>query len=292
MIAGRGHEAGPGLHQAPGQQQALAHRIQSVGLPGPGRFLGEIEGGSHARSQDHVPGLLQEGIHAGMLQALHPMAVVPVHGLEKGSAVVHHRRHERLGQTQVGDPVVFLGGIRNGHGRIVRTQEGRLEVVLVLGALLPARRNHVGRHVVPRPQLLGHDRPQGRELHGGVVQVSGGGVVHRLGMVVAEGLDGADDGQLVHPLGQLGKQLRNLNAGHVGGNGTEGTVGLGIPGVHLAGTAVQPDQNAGLGFPRVGAGRIGQGRFQPQCLAQVNPQKPQRPDTDELPPVPLFTGSR
>ena len=74
--------------------------------------------------------------------------------------------------------------------------------------------------------------------------VAGDEVIDRLGMVVAEGLDGPDQRQLVQP----GKQLGNPDAVDLGGDGPEGTVGLGIPRIDLAGAALQSDQDAGLGL--------------------------------------------
>ena len=121
--------------------------------------------------------------------------------------------------------------------------------------------------------------------------VAGDGVVDRLGMVVAEGLDGTDQRQLVHSLRQPGKQLRDPDAVDVRGDGPEGTVGLGIPGVDLAGASLEPDQNAGLGLRtrKIRTGRL-ESRLQPQILSQMGAQKPQRADPDEVTPAPVSLG--
>ena len=82
-----------------------------------------------------------------------------------------------------------------------------------------------------------------------------------------------------------GKSLRDPNAVGPGGNGIELAVGLGVPGVDLGGTSLQPQQYAGLGFLlRTGGGRSG--RFQGQVLPQVQAQQAESTDSEEFPAWP------
>ena len=289
---GRGDEPAARLHQTPGQQHALPHRIAPIHVARLFRLLGQVEGIAHLGRQDHLPGLVHEGVHAGVLQAFHPLSVDPVHRVQEQATILQHGRTQRLGQGQVRDLEILLGGVRDGHGHVIRPQERGTEEILVLAVALPTRDDDVRRQSVGRSHLLGHDGPQAGKLHGRIVAVARDGVVDRLGMVVAERLDGTNQRQLVHPLGQPGQQLRDLDAVDVGGNGAEGTVGLGVPGVDLAGTSLQPHQNAGLGL-RLGqicAGRL-ESRLELQELAQMGAQKPQRADPDEVTPTPVTLGS-
>ena len=104
--------------------------------------------------------------------------------------------------------------------------------------------------------------------------MSGDGVMKTLQMVVLLGVHGADDGQLVHLPGSSGKQLRDLDSIHASGDGLKRAVGLGVPGVDLAGAAIEPDQDAGLSLSR-SPGRCPQGPLERQVAVQANAQEAQ-----------------
>ena len=145
---GRGDEPASGFHQPPRQQHALPHRIAAIGVARLFRFLGQVEGVPHVGGQDHLPRLVHEGVHAGVLQALHPVPVDSVHRIQEQAAILQHGRAQRLGQGQVRDLEILLRGVRDGHGHVVRTQEGGTEEILVLAVALPARDDDVGRESV------------------------------------------------------------------------------------------------------------------------------------------------
>ena len=282
LVSGSRHEAASRLHQPPGQQGALSESVQPVGLPGLGGLPGEIEGILDRGVQHHLEGLLGEGVHAPRFGLPHLVPVDLLHHFPKGEPVLQALRSDRLGQPQVGNLEVGLTGVGKHHGVILVADKGGPEMVDEKGVVAGVRLQDVGRQIVPRTQFLGHDRPQAGKAHGRVGQVPGGRVVGGLGVVVLQGVEGTDDCQLVHVPGGFGQHLRNLNSGHVGGDGPERAVGLRVPHVDLAGPPFQPQQDAGLGLAR--GRRSAQCLLKPQELAQAHAQQAQGPHSQEVPP--------
>ena len=75
------------------------------------------------------------------------------------------------------------------------------------------------------------------------------------------------------------------------GDGLEPAVGLGIPGVHLARSALQPEENAGLGLCLPRRPRLGHQVLQGQVLAQVEAQQTERADPQEMAPPKILPGA-
>ena len=108
-------------------------------------------------------------------------------------------------------------------------------------------------------------------MHRRIRLVARDGVVRALRMVVALGVHGTHDGELVHALGHLRQQFRNLNAGDIGADRFERGVGFRIPGIDVAGASFEPEQDAGLRF----AVRLLSG-CGAQILLQMDSEKAQR----------------
>ena len=237
--------------------------------------------------KQHGQGLVGEAVHLAEFGVPFLLAEPPIHRLQKRAAVGNIGSRQGIGQGQVRNLKGFLAGIGQNDGIVFRAQKGRgvgIHVGKEVG-LLVLRDHHVGWKVVPRPQLLGDDRTQAGKLQGRIGPVAGQGVVGALRVVVLLGVHGADNSQLVHVAGDPGKELRDLNAVGPGGNGIEWAMGLGVPGIDLGGSTLQPQQYAGLGFfSRTGASRGG--RFQGQVLPQAQTQQAESADSEEFPAGP------
>ena len=121
--------------------------------------------------------------------------------------------------------------------------------------------------------------------------MSGHSVVGAFGMIPFLAVHGADDGQLVHLPRHPGKRLGDLNPGHVGRDGFEIAVGLGIPHVHVGRAAGKPDENDRLGLlARTGAGG-GQRVGQPEVIAQRNAEERQAAHPQELATLKVASGA-
>src|SRR5947207_14449031 len=84
-------------------------------------------------------------------------------------------------------------------------------------------------------------------------------------------------------LGDLGKDLANLDAGGIGRDRLKGRVALDVPGVDLTGSAFKPQQNDGLGFAGLGSGgRKSLSAAEPQIITQSDAQKSQGANAKEI----------
>ena len=74
--------------------------------------------------------------------------------------------------------------------------------------------------------------------------------VDGLKVLVGLGLHRADHGELIGDLGAVGHELAELDTGELGGNGAEGppkdTAGLGVPGLELARSPTEPEEDTVL----------------------------------------------
>ena len=91
-----------------------------------------------------------------------------------------------------------------------------------------------------RTQLLRDDGPEAGELQGRIRAMACQSLNSALRMVSFLRLHGADDRQLVHVLGDLGKDLGDLDARGIGRDGLEAAVALYVPGVQMADAALEP----------------------------------------------------
>ena len=113
-------------------------------------------------------------------------------------------------------------------------------------------------------QFLGDERAERRILDRAAGQVAGAHLVGGPAVVGFLGAHRADEGHVVHVPGDLRQVLADLDAGDGGGDLLEGAAvvvaGLEVEGVHLAGAAVHPQQDArAFALRVVRGGLVGQG---------------------------------
>ena len=101
MVTGGGDKASSCFDQPARQQQTLTDSIPSVGIFGLVRFFGKVKSLAHSRRQNHLPGLLAEGVHLAVLDALDGIPIVLVDHVEERSPVLDCRRSQRLRQSEV-----------------------------------------------------------------------------------------------------------------------------------------------------------------------------------------------
>ena len=127
---------------------------------------------------------------------------------------------------------------------IARAEEGG---IFRADAAVAARRDVdvAGQGIVGGAEQLGADGAEVRISHGGLAAAAGVHDVVAAAVVVVGGVDAADQGHAVHLRGGVRQQLADVNAGHRGGDGLEGTAGIGagfgVPRFQLAGPAQQQD---------------------------------------------------
>ena len=165
-----------------------------------------------------------------------------------------------------------LAWVGDAHRIVLAAEERRAEIFLVLSSAVPLGHQHVSGHGVARTHLLGDDRPETRELHRRIDLMSGDRVMCRLRMVRAASVHRTDQRELVHSLGHFRKQLRDLNSGNVGRDRLEVAVGLRIPGVDVARTAFEPEEDNGVRL--AGDRRLpARTRLQPKDIRSVSIQE-------------------
>ena len=124
-VSGGGHKATAGFHQATSQQHALTDSGASVGLLGPVRLLGQIEGLLDAGRKQHGQGLVGEAVHPAEFGMFLLPAEPKVHRLHKRPAVGNIGSRQGIGQGQVRNLKGLLAGIGQNDGIVFRTQKGR-----------------------------------------------------------------------------------------------------------------------------------------------------------------------
>src|SRR5260370_19790924 len=104
-------------------------------------------------------------------------------------------------------------------------------------------------------------------------------------MVPLLGLHGANDRQLVPVLCDLGKDLADLNAIGVGRYWLEAGVALYVPGIHLTGSAFEPEENYGLRLSRlwIGCGK-GLCAGKPKVITQGDAEEAQGANPKKITP--------
>ena len=117
--------------------------------------------------------------------------------------------------------------------------------------------------------------------------VAGEHPVVALGVVARAVVDRPDDRQPVHPPRLLGQQLAEVDAGHARGDRAEraaepaGSVGLGVPGLHVSRPAAEPEQDDA---PPPGRIRRAARRTETQQVGQRQPAQAQHARLEEAPP--------
>ena len=110
------------------------------------------------------------------------------------------------------------------------------------------------------------------------------------GMVARAVVDGPEDRQPIHPPRLLGQELSQIDAGETGGDRAKWPaklargIRLGIPGLHVPGTAAQPEQDDAFFdlFPtdsgrRSNSQQVGQGQSADAQDARLNKAAPRDP---------------
>ena len=139
---------------------------------------------------------------------------------------------------------------------------------------------------IGRPAMLGHDRGDGREVFGLLIDARLGGQVGRLKdlvrLVVAKrGIHRADDGQLVHQGRLLRQVLAEAHAGKLRGDRAERPadsdrrIRLHVPRIDMAGAAGHPNQDDALAARQCVAGCRCSSAARSRS-ANDNPAKPAR----------------
>ncbi len=146
-----------------------------------------------------------------------------------------------------------------------------------------ADRNEVGQLGIALPQLGGDDRAQAR-VNGaagaaavaGVHQVAGGWVV------AVSGGHAAEDGQVLHLLGDLWQMFADLDAWHAGLDGLVLAAFLEVEGVRLGRPAVHPQQDAGLVLDALTGGLRGPAGQHAKPAGHRDAQHPDRRQTEQV----------
>ncbi len=275
----KGHAA---FDEAAGQEAALAEGISAIGIAGLRGFLFEIKGpGGGGAHQPHGP--FVGGPVAGRRQPRMPVDKILLHPLQQIDAGVRLGAGDVRRRGQIFHAQVFLV--------IVAL---RLEIEVIVGA------DHEGREARPeetrpvssrielpvrsdadevrqsrfiRAQLLRHQRTERGKLDRALGQIAGPHVEGGPPVVAFARAHGANDHHVVHVAGDLGQVLADADARNRSGNLAEGPAvdmaGLQIEGVHLAGAAVHPQEDAGPPPLRM-VGGVGRQGFQPAGLGIPN----------------------
>src|SRR5262249_25959624 len=133
------------------------------------------------------------------------------------------------------------------HGMDARAQEAGFDRGFVAEHGADFQLDVIGHLGVPAAQLLGYDLGEAGVVH---ERVGFSADVHASAkMIGTHGriVDRADDGEMVRLPRDLGQQLANVDAGHARWDGTKRAAGggtwLGVPGLKLAGTAAEVDDD-------------------------------------------------
>ena len=187
---------------------------------------------------------------------------------------------DRIGQDQVGDLEILGSRLRDDERFVVGLHEPGA------AAVQPSPSGgYVGRNTGARAQFLGDHGAHAGKAGGGGRHMPGHGVVGAFGVGVGLVLHGADDRQLVHVSGHTGQQFRDLDSGHIGGDGLESAVPLHVPGIQMALSAMHPDENAGLRLGLFGVGGSHEAG-QLEIIAQAEAQIAQGAHPQEFPSPP------
>ena len=141
-----------------------------------------------------------------------------------------------------------------------------------------------GQRAVGRRERLGRHGADLRIIGRRRLPAAGEHQVRALAVVVFAGVDAADQAQVVHLLGGLRQQLRDVDAGHGGGNRAERPAGvgarLGVPAFELAQAAVHVEHDDPLliGLQLVGNRRIGK-HAEPAGASRRRRPRPSCPGT-------------
>ena len=111
--------------------------------------------------------------------------------------------------------------------------------------------------------------------------MAGDRVMRGLRMVRAPSVHRTDQRELVHSLGDFWQQLRDLNSGDIGGDRLEVAVGFRIPGVDVAGTAFEPEQDDRIRLAGTGPLPVDASAAERYSLS-VKPRKPSEPTLRKL----------
>ena len=254
LVAGRRHETGSPFRQAPSQEHALAEAVSSVGVSDLFRLPGQFERFPDLRCQNHLQRLLTEPVHGVELGQFHLLAVGGVDHLQHRKPGLQPLDRQSLGEGQIRDGEVGVANrgdvleaatrrVAQDQGIVFRPQVRALEELLVLPVHVELGGQDIRGHGVYRTQLLGDDGADAGERHGRTGTMPGEHVVRALEVIGFLRADRPDDGDLVHLLGDERTELRHLNPRNVGGNRLERTVRLGIVGVDMTRSTLQPEQD-------------------------------------------------